>query len=92
MKPNNFRNKIAVGHQHRTITISHDGGSDLISSEIANQPKLVPPGDPREGKLLRVSEAARMLKAHPNSVRHWADIGLLPSYRFGLRGDRRFKA
>ena len=41
--------------------------------------------------LLKVSEVADLMNAHPNSVRHWADIGLLPSYRIGLRGDRRFK-
>ena len=43
------------------------------------------------GKLLTVSEAARVLSAHPNSVRRWADMGLLPTYRIGRRGDRRFK-
>ncbi len=41
--------------------------------------------------LLTVSEAARVLSAHPNSVRLWADKGLLPAYRIGRRGDRRFK-
>jgi excisionase family DNA binding protein len=40
--------------------------------------------------LLTVSEASSMLKAHPNSIRRWADMGLLPSYRIGVRGDRRF--
>ena len=42
-------------------------------------------------RLLNVSEAARMVNAHPNSVRRWANLGLLPSYRIGIRGDRRFK-
>jgi excisionase family DNA binding protein len=41
--------------------------------------------------LLKVSEVADLMNAHPNSVRRWADIGLLPSYRIGQRGDRRFK-
>ncbi len=41
--------------------------------------------------LLKVSQVADLMNAHPNSVRRWADIGLLPSYRIGLRGDRRFK-
>ena len=44
------------------------------------------------GHLLTVSEVARMMRAHPNSVRRWANIGLLPSFRIGLRGDRRFGA
>lgn len=42
------------------------------------------------GRMLTVSEVAHLLGAHVNSVRRWADMGLLPSYRIGLRGDRRF--
>ena len=42
------------------------------------------------GKMLTVSQASRVLNAHPNSVRHWADIGLLPVIRIGRRSDRRF--
>ena len=41
--------------------------------------------------VLTVSEAAAVLNAHPNSVRRWADMGLLPSFRIGLRRDRRFR-
>ena len=44
------------------------------------------------GRLMTVTEVARFLRVHPNSVRRWADVGLLPSYRIGPRGDRRFKA
>ncbi len=44
-----------------------------------------------EKTVLTVSEAAAMLNAHPNSVRRWADMGLLSSFRIGLRGDRRFR-
>ena len=43
-----------------------------------------------EKQVLTVSEAVAMLNAHPNSVRRWAEIGLLPYFRLGLRGDRRF--
>ena len=41
--------------------------------------------------MLTVSEVAHLLGAHMNSVRRWADKGLLPSYRIGFRGDRRFR-
>ena len=44
------------------------------------------------GRLLTVSQVARIMSAHPNSVRRWADMGRLPSYRIGFRGDRRFRA
>ena len=46
---------------------------------------------PNNGRMLTVPEVANLLGAHANSVRRWADIGLLPSYRIGLRGDRRFR-
>ena len=44
------------------------------------------------GELLTITEVARMLHAHPNSVRRWANQGLLRCYRVGVRGDRRFKS
>ena len=47
-------------------------------------------GGHSSGRMLTVSETARPLHAHPNSVRRWADMGLLPAHRVGLRGDRRF--
>jgi len=40
--------------------------------------------------LLRVSEVARVLNVHPNTVRNWSDKGLIKTYRLGYRVDRRF--
>lgn len=45
----------------------------------------------RDGSLLTVSQVADRLSVHSSSVRRWANMGLLPSYRLGVRGDRRFK-
>ena len=45
-----------------------------------------------EESLLKGSQVAAMANAHPNTVRYWANSGLLPSYRIGRRGDRRFRA
>jgi excisionase family DNA binding protein len=59
--------------------------------QAASEDVMERPLHATNGKLLTVSEAARVLSAHPNSVRRWADMGLLPSYRIGRRGDRRFK-
>ena len=53
-----------------------------------HQPTMYPANN---GRMLTVSQVADLLGAHVNSVRRWADIGLLPSYRIGLRGDRRFR-
>jgi excisionase family DNA binding protein len=42
-------------------------------------------------QMLAVSKAAELLNVHSNTLRNWGDNGLLPCYRMGLRGDRRFK-
>ena len=39
--------------------------------------------------LLQVKEVAKLLGVHPNTVRIWADSGILKSYRIGPRRDRR---
>ena len=41
--------------------------------------------------LLTISDAAHFLSAHNNTVRRWANQGLLQAYRLGPRGDRRFR-
>ena len=45
-----------------------------------------------ERRLLTLREAARLLRVDPNSVRYWADSGLIKNCRIGVRGDRRFMA
>ena len=45
-----------------------------------------------ERRLLTLREVARLLRVAPNSVRRWADSGLIKSCRIGVRGDRRFMA
>ena len=62
--------------------------ADRLASLMAN-------GEPIESNhtrwTLTVSEVARFLRVHPNSVRRWAETGIIPSYRIGSRGYRRFK-
>lgn len=43
----------------------------------------------QQGQLLAVREVARLLGIHVNTVRMWADCGILDSYRIGPRKDRR---
>ena len=41
--------------------------------------------------MLTTGGVAQLLGAHPNTVRHWSENGILKSYRIGPRGDRRFR-
>jgi excisionase family DNA binding protein len=41
--------------------------------------------------LLTVTEVARLLHVHPNTLRRWSEEGSIVSYRINSRGDRRFK-
>lgn len=41
-------------------------------------------------KLLTLKEAATRLCVHVNTLRRWSDAGIIPSFRFGPRGDRRY--
>jgi excisionase family DNA binding protein len=41
--------------------------------------------------MLTISEVARILNVHINTVRRWSNQGILKSYRIGSRGDRRFR-
>ena len=74
------RRKLALSRRHGLTSYHRNGPS---TTEY--------PGVLLSERMLTVSEAALMLSAHPNSVRRWADLGLLPAYRIGQRGDRRFK-
>ena len=43
-------------------------------------------------RMLAVRHVARLLGIHENTVRMWADSGILESYRIGPRQDRRIPA
>ena len=42
-------------------------------------------------ELLTASDAASLLNVHVNTIRRWSDKGVMPTYRVGSRGDRKFK-
>lgn len=46
----------------------------------------------KQAGMLTVTEVADLLHVHPNTVRLWCDQGMIPSYRIGTRGDRRFRS
>jgi excisionase family DNA binding protein len=47
--------------------------------------------DERMESMLTVTEVARLLHVHPNTLRRWSNNGRIRAYRITPRGDRRFK-
>lgn len=41
-------------------------------------------------RILTSSEAAAILCVHENTLRRWSDLGIIPHFRLGARGDRRY--
>jgi len=42
-------------------------------------------------EIVTLSEACKILRVHPNTLRLWDKKGILKAIRFGIRGDRRYK-
>lgn len=47
--------------------------------------------DDKNQNLLKMSEAAKMLNVHPQTLRQWDRKGILKAVRFGQRKDRRYR-
>lgn len=45
---------------------------------------------PKPEPMLTTAEASRILAVHPNTLRRWADGGIIRAYRIGGRNQRRF--
>ena len=43
------------------------------------------------GPMLTIREVAELLHIHSNTLRRWADQGIIRAYRITRRGDRRFR-
>jgi len=76
--------------------LAHVRGEGWISSDICrNCPSFSPCAWGRltklDSKVLKVRDVARQLDLHANTVRRYAAEGRIKSYRFGSRGDYRFK-
>lgn len=61
------------------------GISTELVRQIAKRIRQPPRG------TLTVGEAARLLGIHTNTLRRWADQGIVRAYLISARGDRRFR-
>ena len=61
-----------------------------VNNTRENYSKSVPVYE--SGRLLTIREACQLLNVHSNTLRRWANKGLIKVYRIGPRGHRRFKA
>lgn len=43
-------------------------------------------------ELLTITQAARLLNVHKDTLRNWEKRGLIKPIRIGARGDRRYKS
>ena len=48
--------------------------------------------DNNSDPMLTIGEVAMLLHIHPNTLRRWADKGLIKSFCITPRGDRRFNS
>ena len=42
--------------------------------------------------MMTIRDVSKLLHVHPNTLRRWADKGIIETYRITSRGDRRFMA
>ena len=73
----------------RKLKVSTEFARQIVSGAGSRQ-KRKPIPDGVAETLLTTSQAARLLNVHENTVRLWADNGIIKTYRLGSRGDRRY--
>jgi excisionase family DNA binding protein len=78
--------------------VAPDGSDDLRLGMSRERPRQIVKGSPtpqkpdlRSKAMLTISDVARLLNVHINTVRRWSNQGILKSYRISSRGDRRFR-
>ena len=92
---NNSRHKQITGLRKTGLTYAEIGRRlDLSKERIRQIDKGI--SGPKKRALefdimLMPGEVARMLGVHVNTVRRWANRGILEVYSIGPRGDRRFR-
>ncbi len=92
---NNYRRKQITSLRKTGLTYAEIGRRLSLSRERIRQIDKGILGPKKRALafdiMLTPGEVARMLGVHVNTVRRWADRGILEVYSIGPRGDRRFK-
>jgi excisionase family DNA binding protein len=69
----------------RKLGLSRERVRQIISNRQVGS-RILP-----DNQMLTVAEASRLLHVHGNTLRRWNEQGILPCYRVGARGDRRYR-
>ena len=95
----NSRREQAISLRSEGLTYAEIGRKLRVSGEFARQMVKGPTAEHRKKPVpsvvaeafLTTRQAARVLNVHENTVRRWADGGIIKTYRLGSRGDRRYR-
>jgi excisionase family DNA binding protein len=79
------RTGISYAEIGRKLGLTRERVRQIISNrEVSN--RILP-----DNQMLTIAEASRLLHVHANTLRRWNEQGMLPCYRVGTRGDRRYR-
>lgn len=73
----------------RKLKVSREFARQMVNGTSVGLRKKPIPFDDADA-FLTTGQAARLLNIHVNTVRRWADCGVIKTYRLGSRGDRRY--
>lgn len=95
MSRTDTRRDQAIRLRNAGLTYAEIGRRLDISRERARQLVTLNPSpakpDLSSKPMLTTSEAAQLLGIHRNTLRKWANQGVITAYRIGPRRDRRFR-
>lgn len=70
----------------RKLGLTRERVRQIVTGRGVSNKKVSP-----DNQMLTISEASKLLNVHVNTLRRWNNQGMLPCYRVGARGDRRYR-
>jgi excisionase family DNA binding protein len=70
----------------RKLRLTRERVRQIVMGRAVSNKKVSP-----DDQMLTISKASKLLNLHMNTLRRWSDQGMLPCYRMGTRGDRRYR-